>query len=159
MESTTNETEAAEFTFAKVSGGFTISVDGSYLKYNGNSTNVGLGNSAYTWNITASTAGFGSWRAIASTATTRALVLRKTNNYQSFGAYATSNINGTEYFDIEIGDSGPASTTYYSSIVSCSTEAIDHIQTGEKAVKVLENGMVVIIRGNEKYSIFGQKIK
>lgn len=159
LESTTNETEAAEFTFAKVSGGFTISVGGSYLKYNGNSTNVGLGNTAYTWDITASTAGFGSWRATASTATNRALVLRKTNNYQSFGAYATSNINGTEYFDIEIGDSGPASTTYYSSIVSCSTEAIDHIQTGEKAVKVLENGMVVIIRGNEKYSIFGQKIK
>ena len=157
LESTTDETEAATFTFAKVDGGFTIKNGDKYLAYAGSSTNVKLQADAYTWDIQASEAGFGSWRAIASTANTRALVLRDT--YQSFGAYATSNINGTEYFDLEIGGGAPAATTYYSSVVTCGETAIDNNVVAPKAIKVLENGQIVIILGDQKYTIFGQKIQ
>ena len=158
LETTTNEAEAASFSFTKVEGGFTIQAGEKYLAYNGNSTNVGLKDDAYTWDIQASEAGFGSWRAIASTANTRALVLR-VNTYQSFGAYATSNINGTEYFDLEIGGGAPAATTYYSSVVTCGETAIDNNVVAPKAIKVLENGQIVIILGDQKYTIFGQKIQ
>lgn len=159
LETTTNEAEAASFSFTKVEGGFTIQAGEKYLAYNEKSTNVGLKDDAYTWNIQASEAGFGSWRAIASTANTRALVLRVTDTYQSFGAYATSNINGTEYFDLEIGGGAPAATTYYSSIVTCGETAIDNNVVAPKAIKVLENGQIVIILGDQKYTIFGQKIQ
>lgn len=159
LESTTDETEAATFTFAKVDGGFTIKNGDNYLAYAGSSTNVKLQVEAYTWAISASDAGAGSWRAIASTANTRALVLRVTNTYQSFGAYATSNINGTEYFDLEIGGGAPAATTYYSSVVTCEPTDIDQNVVAPKAIKVVENGQIVIILGNDKYTIFGQKIQ
>lgn len=159
LETTTNEAEAASFSFTKVEGGFTIQAGEKYLAYNEKNTNVGLKDDAYTWNIQASEAGFGSWRAIASTANTRALVLRVTNTYQSFGAYASSNINGTEYFDLEIGGGAPAATTYYSSVVTCGETAIDNSVVAPKAIKVLENGQIVIILGDQKYTIFGQKIQ
>lgn len=159
LESTTDETEAATFTFAKVDGGFTIKNGDKYLAYAGSSTNVKLQADAYTWDISASDAGAGSWRAVASTATTRALVLRVTDSYQSFGAYATSNITGSEYFDIEIGGGAPAATTYYSSVVTCGETAIDNNVVAPKAIKVLENGQIVIILGDQKYTIFGQKIQ
>lgn len=159
LESTTDETEAATFTFAKVDGGFTIKNGDKYLAYAGSSTNVKLQADAYTWDISASDAGAGSWRAVASTATTRALVLRVTDSYQSFGAYATSNITGTEYFDLEIGGGAPAATTYYSSVVTCGETAIDNNVVAPKAIKVLENGQIVIILGDQKYTIFGQKIQ
>ena len=159
VETTTNEAEAASFTFTKVDGGFTIQANDKYLAYNGSSTNVGLKADAYVWDIQASSAGFGSWRVIASTANTRALVLRVNDSYQSLGAYATSNINGTEYFDLEIGGGAPAATTYYSSIVTCGETAIDNNVVAPKAIKVLENGQVVIILGDQKYTIFGQKIQ
>ena len=51
------------------------------------------------------------------------------------------------------------STTYYSSVVSCSATAIENNVVAPKAQKVIENGQIVIIRGNEKYTIFGQKIQ
>lgn len=159
LETTTDEAKAASFTFTKVEGGFTIQANDKYLAYGGNSTNVSLKADAYVWDIQASNAGYGSWRAIASTANTRALVLRVTNTYQSFGAYASSNINGTEYFDLEIGGGAPAATTYYSSIVTCGETAIDNNVVAPKAIKVLENGQIVIILGDQKYTIFGQKIQ
>lgn len=40
-----------------------------------------------------------------------------------------------------------------------SATAIDNAEVAPKAVKVLENGQIVIIRDNEKYTIFGQKIQ
>ena len=114
LESSTNEAEAAEFTFEKVDGGFTIKVNDQYLAYNGSKTNIGLKDNAYTWAISASESGCGAWRVIASTADTRALALSATETYQSFGAYATSNINCTQYFDLEIGGGSGASYKDYS---------------------------------------------
>lgn len=51
------------------------------------------------------------------------------------------------------------SLTYYSSVVNCEPSAIENNVIGDKAIKVIENGQIVIIRGNEKYTIFGQKIQ
>ena len=54
------------------------------------------------------------------------------------------------------------STTYYSSVVACSGTDVENVvigEKGEKAVKVLQNGQIVIIRGTDKYTIFGQKIQ
>lgn len=50
-----------------------------------------------------------------------------------------------------------SSTTYYSSVINCSAD-IDEIKDNVRAIKQIENGQLLIIRGNDKYTIFGQKI-
>ena len=60
---------------------------------------------------------------------------------------------------VEIGGGAPAATTYYSSVVTCGETAIDNNVVAPKAIKVLENGQIVIILGDQKYTIFGQKIQ
>lgn len=155
LESTTNESDAAEFVLTPVSGGFTIKTGGKYLA-NGSKTNVSLGSSSYTWTVENGTQG--TWRVNSSTNTGRALSFRA-GEYNVFGAYATSNINGTEYFDLEIGGQGGATYSNYALTCGCSGSAIENTKTAAKAVKVMENGQIVIIRDNEKYTIFGQKIQ
>ena len=54
---------------------------------------------------------------------------------------------------------GTSSTTYYSSVVTCGETAIDNNVVAPKAIKVLENDQIVIILGDQKYTIFGQKIQ
>jgi hypothetical protein len=45
-------------------------------------------------------------------------------------------------------------------VISCSGTDIENtVVGGEKAVKVIENGQIIIVRGKEKYTIFGQKIQ
>jgi hypothetical protein len=159
LETSTKEADAADFTFEKVTDGFTIKTDGKYLAYGGSSTNVKLQADAYVWTISASTAGVGTWRVIASTATTRALALRETETFQTFGAYATSNIKAnSEYYDVEIGG-GTGSVTYYSSIETCSETAIENMEIVPTAVKAIRNGQLVIIRGNAVYSVTGARIQ
>ena len=60
---------------------------------------------------------------------------------------------------VTIGN-GVAGVTYYTSPVQCTTTDIHNAAwTNSEWMKVIENGQVVIIRGNEKYNIFGQKIQ
>lgn len=161
LESTTDEAEASDYTFEKVSGGFAIKINNTYITYTGSKTNLGTSSSEYTWNIVASTSGVGSWR-VNSETNGRALAF---SSVGKFGGYSTGNITGEEvsgayYYDVEIGGAGPISTTYYSSVVSCSGTDIENtVIDCEKAVKVIENGQIVIVRGKEKYTIFGQKIQ
>lgn len=54
---------------------------------------------------------------------------------------------------------GTSSITYYSSVVTCGETAIDNNVVAPKAIKVLENDQIVIILGDQKYTIFGQKIQ
>lgn len=159
LESTTVEAEASEYTFEKVTDGFAIKIsENTYLKYSGSSTNLGTQSTAYTWNIEAGTAG--SWRVNATTGSNRALAF---SSIGKFGGYSTSNIGKTvqdaTYYDVEIGGGAPAATTYYSSVVTCGETAIDNNVVAPKAIKVLENGQIVIILGDQKYTIFGQKIQ
>ena len=156
LESTTDEILGATFTFATSGNGFTISVGDQYLKYT-SGTNINLAADPYTWTVESGVKG--TWRLVSETSG-RALIFRKTTNYQTFGGYSTGNVtaSGTEYYDLEI-EGGEASITYYSSNVTCETTAIDKAEVTSKAIKVLENGQIIIIFGNEKYTIFGQKIQ
>ncbi len=77
----------------------------------------------------------------------------------SFVVTCTQNSIYVNSIAITTGGGAPAATTYYSSVVSCGATAIENTKAEVKAVKVLENGQIVIIRDNEKYTIFGQKIQ
>ena len=162
LQSTTNEADAAEFDVQPVSGGFTIQTAGKYLAYTGTKsakTNVGLKDEAYTWTFTSGTNG--TWR-VNSATENRALVFRA-GEYNVFAGYATSNISagGTEYFDLEIG--GGTSVVYTNYTTSCGggVETIIENVVSDKpaAVKLLRNGQLLILRGEEVYSITGSRIQ
>ena len=78
------------WTIEGVDGGIALSVDGSYLAYN-SSTNFKMATSAYTWTVTAGDTGF----VLNSAATSRGIYYYKTA--AKFGAYSTSNANGSTY--------------------------------------------------------------
>lgn len=122
LQSTTNESEAAEFVLTPVTNGFTIQIAGKYLS-NGSKTNVNLSTTAYTWSIEEGT--YGTWRVNSSTNQGRALIFRSGDEYNVFGAYATSNLGGNTYYDIEIGGGNGASVTYSDYSLTCGEAPID----------------------------------
>ena len=79
-------------------------------------------------------------------------------DYGSEGSSKAGQLDFTSV-DITTGSGAPAATTYYSSVVTCGETAIDNNVVAPKAIKVLENGQIVIILGDQKYTIFGQKIQ
>lgn len=157
LQSSTDASEATDFTFTKVSGGFTVQNGNKYIK-NGSGSNITAGNQSFVWGVTAGTKG--TWR-LTSELESRALIYRA-STYNVFGGYSTSNVTATsEYYDLEIGDGqGAASYSNYSKFCDCGTESVVNVVlVAPKAVKIIENGQIVIIRDNEKYSIVGQKIQ
>lgn len=157
LQSTTSESEAAEFVLTPANGGgFSIATGGKYLS-NGSKTNVSLSTTAQQWNIEDGTEG--TWRVNSTANTTRALVFRA-GEYNVFGAYATSNINGTEYFDLEIGGDGGASYSDYSTACGCWYTGVEQAEEASSATrKIVENGQVLILRDGVKYTLFGQPVK
>jgi hypothetical protein len=157
LQSTTSESEAADFVLTPANdGGFSIATGGMYLS-NGSKTNVSLSTSAQQWNIEDGTEG--TWRVNSTANTTRALVFRA-GEYNVFGAYATSNINGTEYFDLEIGGEGGASYSGYSTACGCWYTGVEQAEEAASATrKIVENGQVLILRDGVKYTLFGQPVK
>lgn len=158
LQSTTSEAEAAEFVLTPVSGGFTIQTGGKYLT-NGSKTNVSLSNTAQTWSVEAGTQG--TWRVNSSANAGRALTFRA-GEYNVFGAYATSNLNGTEYFDLEIGGAaGGSGTTYSNYSTACDHgTALEQTETAAPAVrKVIYDGQVYILREGKTYTLTGVEIK
>ena len=156
LQSTTTEAEAADFVLTPANdGGFSIATDGKYLS-NSSKTNVSLSTTAQQWNMESGTQG--TWRVNSTANTGRALVFRA-GEYNVFGAYSTSNINGTEYFDLEIG--GEAGGGYINYTTSCGGDtAIETVEvTRPAAVKAIRNGQLVIIRGEEVFSITGERIQ
>lgn len=156
LQSTTTESEAADFVLTPANdGGFSIATDGKYLS-NGSKTNVSLSTTAQQWNIEDGTEG--TWRVNSTANTGRALAFRA-GEYNVFGAYATSNINGTEYFDLEIGGEGGASYSNYST--SCGGEtAIEDVEAAKPAAfKTIREGRIVIVRGDEEFNITGERIR
>ena len=113
ISSTTNEGEATEYTFTKISDGvFSIKTSSTYITY-ASSSNLGTNNTtAYNWNI--STGTNGTWR-IASVATNTRGFIYRASTYNQFGGYALSNATAgsTEYFDVEIGSGSSASYSDY----------------------------------------------
>ena len=157
LQSTTTESEAADFVLTPANdGGFSIATDGKYLS-NGSKTNVSLSTTAQQWNMESGTQG--TWRVNSTANTGRALVFRA-GEYNVFGAYSTSNINGTEYFDLEIGgEGGGASYSNYTTTCSGGTDVENVTIDRPAAVKAIRNGQLVIIRGEEVFSITGERIQ
>ena len=97
--------ESAKFNLVKDTQGYLIKCNNQYLTYSGSGTNIEMlsnPNEYSYWNISYQNDGF---IITNSQATTRALLFRK-GNYNYFGAYSLSNINGaepsTEYFKIQL---------------------------------------------------------
>lgn len=120
ISSTTTVAEATEYTFSKVTGGWTIQNGSTYITYS-SSTNLGTSASAYIWTISAGTEG--TWR-INSGTSGRAWIYRA-GTTNKFGGYSTSNVNGTEYFDLEI--EGGSGTTYSDYSLTCTTCTLSSI--------------------------------
>jgi len=155
LQSTTDVSEATVYTITKVEDGITIQNGTKYIK-NGTGTSITAGTDAFVWGVEQGTRG--TWR-LNSQITSRALIYRA-GTYNYFGGYNTSNVTETgEYYDVEIGepDGGTSYSNYSTSC--CAIEAIQNTKVADKAVKVIENGQIVIIRDNKKYSILGQKIQ
>ena len=112
LQMTTDIDDATEYTFEKGEGNnagkFAIKTGNNYISHSGSS--ISNSNTAYYWSISQAT--HGSWR-VAAPSTSRGLIYRA-STYTTFKSYSTSNVNGTEYFDLEIGSS---STTYATSPV------------------------------------------
>lgn len=151
--STTDESEASTFVFEKVTDGFTITLDGEYLKYNGSKTDISTSGTKYTWSITNGTAG--TWR-VNSATNKRALAFNSETG--KFGGYSTDNI-GSGYYDLEIGGGGPSSVTYYSTQVSCQGTDLETATKQEPARKILRNGQILILRGEAVYTLTGTRIE
>ena len=157
LQSSTDASEATDFTFTKVSGGFTVQNGNKYIR-NSSSTYITAGNQSFVWGVTAGTKG--TWR-LTSEQEDRALIYRA-GTYNVFGGYNTSNVTATgDYYDLEIGaGQGAASYSNYSTLCDCGTESVvNTVLAAPKAVKIVENGQIVIIRDNAKYTIVGQKIQ
>lgn len=155
ITSTTDEAAAGDFVFTPVTGGFTIQTGGKYLTH-GSGTNLSLGNNAFTWSVENGTQG--TWRVNSSTSG-RALVFRA-GDYNVFGGYATSNINGTEYFDLEIGgEGGGVSYSNYSTACEHGT-GMESIQPSAISVqKIVRDGQVLILRDGRTYTILGVAVE
>lgn len=159
LESTTDINEAVMFTFEKVVEDevtyFAIKSGDVYLKY-GSSTNFGTQADPYKWQPTAGE--HGSWRLKASTtleaSTVRSIVYRA-GDTNKFAPYGISNINGTEYFDVEIA----GGTTYYFSAPSCWATSVDNTEVTNKAVKFIQNGQLFIEMNGRIYNVQGQTVK
>ena len=62
-------------------------------------------------------------------------------------------------FTWETAAGGSSSTTYYTSFENCSATDIESVETAQPAaIKALRNGQIVIIRGEEVYSITGYRL-
>ena len=118
ISSTTEESDATEYTFAKTSTGFTIKTGINFITYS-SSTNLGTSTTAYNWNINEGING--SWRITSTASTSRGIIFRA-STYNQFGGYSVSNASAgsTEYFDVEIG----SSPSYSNFITSCTTETV-----------------------------------
>ena len=123
LSNTTNAADAAVYTFETVTGGIAIKSGNDYLGYGTSGTDFATKSEQYAWVF--STGTYGTWRVTSKSTTNRAIVYRA-GSTNKFGPYATSNINGTEYYDIEIeqvgGSSGGGSYTDYST--ACGTPVV-----------------------------------
>ena len=115
LANTTTAEDATEFTFESASDGIAIKVNDKYLSYS-SSTNFSTSDEPYYWVFATGT--YGTWRVTSKNTTSRAIVYRS-GTTNKFAPYAVSNINGTEYYDIEIeqvgGSSGGGGSTTYDS--------------------------------------------
>ena len=82
--------------------------DGSYLIYAGSQTNLKVSETATDfWNVTPGM--YGNFRLAVKSVNTRSLVFRGGDS-NCFGGYMSNNVNGTEYFDVDLYELGAEPT-------------------------------------------------
>ena len=105
-------TNAYAVTITVDSGKYSIVLpNGNYLIYSNSTTKLkGSATASDTWTVSAGTQG--TFRFVSTATNTRALAYRIQNgDYgNTFGAYSTSNITGSEYFDIDLYELGAEPT-------------------------------------------------
>nr|MCR5050734.1 hypothetical protein [Paludibacteraceae bacterium] len=52
----------------------------------------------------------------------------------------------------------PADIIYYSTSLDCTATGCEQMKVTNPAHKMIENGQIIILRGTEKYNLWGQKI-
>ena len=131
--------------------------EGKYVHIykNGNYTNAGFTTSASDNIHFSYTVNNGSWDFV-NTAITGKNHLEYYGSKSDFTAY-TSAGDPIYLYKQQVGPS----ITYsdYTTVLNCGTTAIVNQVVAVKAVKVLENEQIVILRDNKKYSIIGQQIQ
>ena len=137
LTNTTNAADAAIYTFETVEGGgIAIKSGDDYLGYGTSGTDFTTKNTQYAWVFSAGS--HGTWRATSKSTTNRAIVYR-TGSTNKFAPYAVSNINGTEYFDIElelVGGGSGSYTDYTTVCETCTLSSIELTTTGVKTTFV-----------------------
>lgn len=124
LSSTASETEASSYKITAIpptkDGGeyrYTIQYGTDYIGWKSSTdlqTTKSLPTDAANYYWTISKGEHGSWRVTSCASTTRGLVYKSSTGL--FKAYAVSNVNGTEYYDLEIGKATP---TLYTTSPSC----------------------------------------
>ena len=140
LASTTNVAEAADFTFAVYNSGWSIKTGTTYITYS-SSTNLSTSASAYEWSISSGT--HGTWH-LDSETSGRSWIFR--SGADVFGGYASGNVDGSIYYDLEIGSG--SSTTYSGYTTSC-TPCLTKVTLtkGEES-----NGTFTLSKANGEYN-------
>jgi len=104
----TTEVDAYAVTITLADGTYSIVLpDNKYLVYSGSSTGLSTADTATdTWTVSPGT--YGTFRFVATSNSGRILSYRAQNGEfgNCFGAYATSNVTGNEYFDLDLYELG-----------------------------------------------------
>ncbi|MDR0682503.1 MAG: InlB B-repeat-containing protein [Dysgonamonadaceae bacterium] len=100
------------WTIVRTGDNITIADGNNYLKRSGGNNSENLAKTAGSYNWAISEGSYGAYRIVGSTGTNRALAYRTSAN--RFAGYATANINGTDYYDIELIPVQEINTTYAS---------------------------------------------
>lgn len=126
----------------------------AYFYKSGNYYDLGLRANSYLFNVSMNNSSSCTFEASDYSGQYMVYLIYQTNTHE----FAAKNTSSTSIY-LYKQQTEDGSTTYYSTTLTCTPSAIETIENDCKAVKVMENGQIVIIRGNEKYTIFGQKIK
>ena len=117
LNATENENNATTFTLtSKGEGQYTIHDGSQYIAYGTSGTDLKSQKDEYLWVIDEASSEKGSWR-ITSVAYPGRAIIYRSSSYNIFKAYATSNMNIEEYYDIEITANG--GTSYSEYVTSC----------------------------------------
>jgi hypothetical protein len=107
------DVDAYAVTITEADGKYSIVLpDNKYLVYSGSGTNLSAADTATdTWTVSAGT--YGTFRFVATSNNGRILSYRAQNgDYGNcFGAYASSNVTGAEYFDLDLYELGGVVST------------------------------------------------
>lgn len=125
----------------------------AYFYKAGNYYDLGLRDNSYLFNVSMNNSSC-TFEASDYSGQYMVYLIYQTNTHE----FAAKNTSSTSIYLYKQQSEG-GSTNYYTTTIICGSTNIENTNIAPKAIKHIENGQIVIIRGNEKYTIFGQKIK